>query len=333
MNFTSHTDTTFSHPNPHANHPNPGGQKTNKHRTKQKLENIGKFIYNKKEHTVCLRTFQNWVILITYYLIFLSILMVLFAGLLSVILQTLMKNKSEPLFPKTDLMGDLSPALTIYPRIPTDSGLLIYYTRKADSQKNIIHTEKYTELIHNFLKPYDKHESKIHVNCEKHPIKEGQYCLFNKSDLGPCGNSSSDYGFREYNPCVYLKLNMIEDWKPSRKRKKTFQFQERNERFSGTSNETNLSNMIGVYCEGLTYFDEEHMGKVIYYPFNGFREYFFPYDGSDDYLRPIIGVQFKNITRGLLIGIKCKIIDIENMKDPIQHSVIFYIYLNHENAE
>jgi len=65
--------------------------------------------------------------------------------------------------------------------------------------------------------------------------------------------------------------------------------------------------MIWLSCSGETAADEENAGKIHYVPWQGFPGYHFPYLNQQHYLSPLIWIQFRSITPGTVIQIRCKI--------------------------
>ena len=64
-------------------------------------------------------------------------------------------------------------------------------------------------------------------------------------------------------------------------------------------------NMVWLHCDGETDADKENIGSVSYTPWRGFPVYFFPYFNQLGYLQPVVMVQLKNPTPGVLINIQC----------------------------
>ena len=67
--------------------------------------------------------------------------------------------------------------------------------------------------------------------------------------------------------------------------------------------------MVWVSCGGETAADEENLGGVSYTPWRGFPGYYYPYLNQMHYLSPIVWLQFRNITPGVLIQIRSGKID------------------------
>ena len=67
--------------------------------------------------------------------------------------------------------------------------------------------------------------------------------------------------------------------------------------------------MVWVSCGGETAADEENLGGVSYTPWRGFPGFYYPYLNQMHYLSPIVWLQFRNITPGVLIQIRSGEID------------------------
>ena len=65
--------------------------------------------------------------------------------------------------------------------------------------------------------------------------------------------------------------------------------------------------MVWLSCEGETSADTEYMGPVDYRPFYGFPGQYFPFINQNHYLSPIVVIQFRNLTPGILVSVVCKI--------------------------
>lgn len=65
--------------------------------------------------------------------------------------------------------------------------------------------------------------------------------------------------------------------------------------------------MVWVSCEGDTSADTENMGYIKYTQRPGFPGYYFPYLRQQNYLSPLVCVQFRDLTPGVLVGVTCKL--------------------------
>ena len=130
-------------------------------------------------------------------------------------------------------------------------------------------------------------------------------------------------GYYHGQPCILVKLNRIFGWQP-------YPYYDMNEidahpempkdlkhhiRQTWEENCANGTieiqqkcpqlNMIWLHCDGETDPDKENIGSVTYTPFRGFPAYFYPYYNQLGYLQPIVMVQLKDPTPGVLVNIQC----------------------------
>lgn len=163
---------------------------------------------------------------------------------------------------------------------------------------------------------------------ERGPLKKDEACEFNKEWLSDQGSdikciSSEYYGYYHGKPCLLLKLNRIYGWQPEpfynvtevqnlpdmpkdlkAHITKTWEDKCRG-RGAQLEEQCPQLNMVWLHCDGETDPDKENIGSVSYTPWRGFPAYFFPYWNQLGYLQPIVMVQLKNPTPGVLINIQC----------------------------
>ena len=57
--------------------------------------------------------------------------------------------------------------------------------------------------------------------------------------------------------------------------------------------------------------DQENLGgnldAIQYWPATGFPAYYFPAEDQEDYVRPLVAVQFQQPASGVVIGIQCRL--------------------------
>ena len=64
--------------------------------------------------------------------------------------------------------------------------------------------------------------------------------------------------------------------------------------------------MVWLSCEGETPADTEYMGPLEMRPMPGFPGQYFPFQGQNHYLSPIVVIQLTDLTPGVMVSIKCK---------------------------
>jgi len=170
--------------------------------------------------------------------------------------------------------------------------------------------------------------SQTKCSWDRPPLKKEEACEFNKEWLSDQGSdikciSEEHYGYYHGKPCLLLKLNRIYGWQPlpyfnvtqveqhpempkdlKHHIRKTW---EENCRGRGPEVEERCPqlNMVWLHCDGESDPDKENIGSVSYTPWRGFPAYFFPYWNQLGYLQPIVMVQLKNPTPGVLINVQC----------------------------
>ncbi len=165
-------------------------------------------------------------------------------------------------------------------------------------------------------------------NWDRPPLNKEEACEFNKEWLSDQGSdikciSEEHYGYYHGKPCMLLKLNRVYGWNPipyfnvtmvenhptmpkdlKQHIRKTWEENCRGRGFEIEDRCPEL-NMVWLHCDGEDDPDKENIGSVSYTPWRGFPAYFFPYWNQLGYLQPVVMVQLKNPTPGVLINIEC----------------------------
>jgi len=166
--------------------------------------------------------------------------------------------------------------------------------------------------------------SQTKCTWDRLPLNRDEACEFNKEWLSDQGSdikciSEENYGYRHGKPCLLLKLNRVYSWVPTPYNitevdvhpdmpqdlknhiRKVWE-----ENCGGLLDRPCPElNMVWLHCDGELDPDKENIGTVTYTPWRGFPAYFFPYWNQLGYLQPIVMVQLKNPTPGVLINIQC----------------------------
>lgn len=260
-----------------------------------------RFLWNRQNHTVCNRTGGNWLKLLICYIIFLCVIFGLLIMFIA-IATSIVRNRETPVINKSTL-ARISPGVGFFPNMVNKNSPLIWYKLEPQSYTDV-HAEQYVRYVDRFLSKYvDTEENEYrYTNCARKKRRSGKLCLFHKEALGPCG--VGDYGYLHKKPCFYLKLNKLRGWKPEYYKTRELPTEMPRELQEIIKNETSLD-FIWVHCEGVNPHDQQHVGKFSYYPQQGFMGDFFPYDGSKDYLSPLVAVKLDNISPGFFVNIKC----------------------------
>jgi len=140
----------------------------------------------------------------------------------------------------------------------------------------------------------------------------------------PC-TGPEKYGMYHGQPCIAIKINKVFGWEPEpyyniteveNHPKMPIQLKEKihftwSKHCKGKGEEMEKRcpqlRFIWVSCGGVTQADIEWLGPIHYTPWQGFPGFYFPYHNQDNYLSPVVWIQLRKITPGVLIQIRCKI--------------------------
>ncbi|OAF70009.1 Sodium/potassium-transporting ATPase subunit beta-1 [Intoshia linei] len=241
---------------------------------------------------------------VLFYSSFYSILAGFFAVLLGIVLSTL--DITEPFLSNGTYIMGINPGMDFRPNI---DGSFISFTQGEPSE--YIH---YTALIESFINAYkDEYiDTADLLDCpsDNVDIADNKFCKFDIKRLRQC-TKEREYGFKFGKPCVLLKLNKMFNWTPIITKKTHDNMQEfyRNGYFSPDYKNSQFTNFNLVYvtCNGATPFDESNMGKLAYYPTQGFHVKHFPYRNQRGYQQPFVFVEFQNMTNSVAIQIICRV--------------------------
>ncbi|KAI0228080.1 Sodium/potassium-transporting ATPase subunit beta-2 [Lamellibrachia satsuma] len=255
------------------------------------------YVFNPKANTCFDRSLPSWVLLVVFYLAF-GVCLAAFIGVLAgFVVLVIDKN-----YPTRQALGSMikdNPGLGYRPVPSVDTNLVRFIQGMPSSYK------LYTDHIQAYLDQYEheKQEGENFQDCTN--LKEvdrdkEKVCRFNIDTLGEKCQQQKDFGYDEGQPCILLKLNKIYGWEP-----KNFSIGAHNkvpEEIKGTY----TSSSIHVTCHGENPADEENMGKVTFYPPNGFPFFYYPYLNQEGYRQPLVFAHFERPKNGVLIQVWCK---------------------------
>jgi len=136
---------------------------------------------------------------------------------------------------------------------------------------------------------------------------------------------ADNYGYYHGRPCVLLKVNKVVGWEPQpyynlteiqlleqmpdTLKENIRNTWEKNCRGKGDEKEKKCPNlrMIWVSCEGVTSADKEYAGPIKVYKMHGFPGFYYPYWNQQNYLSPMVWLQFRQLTPGVVVSIQCKL--------------------------
>jgi len=262
------------------------------------------FVWNSERREFLGRTGISWFKIFLFYLIFYGCLAGIFIGTIQALLLTL--SNYRPTY--QDRVAP--PGLSHTPR--SEKHEITF------NKNDLASYVKYTKAIKEFLTVYEdnvQNDNTKYEDCGDQPDTykmrgdlegtEGQRkaCRFKKAWLGGCsGNDDEDtYGFKDGKPCLIVKLNRIVYFRPRAPLK--------NESVPAT---VKLNpNVIPIHCTNKRPEDQGKVGEINYFGIgNGFPLQYYPYYGKllqPQYLQPLVGIQFTNLTMNEDIRIECKV--------------------------
>ena len=290
---------------------------------------LSAFVYNRKTGEVGGRPMASWCSVILYNLLFAACVAIFWGLCLWVFYQT-QDNYTPTLQAGSSFIG-ANPGLGFRPmRLDTDPySSLVWFRHGGDGN-----WDELKRNLDKFLAEYEPgywanagaSQTKCHMG--RGPLSKQEACEFNKEWLSDQGSdikciSEEHYGYYHGKPCLLLKLNRIYGWNPEpyynvtevealpdmpddlkRHIRRTWE-----DNCAGKGYETEERcpqlNMVWLHCDGEDYPDKENIGSVSYTPWRGFPTYFFPYWNQLGYLQPVVMVQLKNPTPGVLVNIQC----------------------------
>lgn len=266
-----------------------------------------KFLWDSEKKQFLGRTGSSWFKIFLFYLIFYGCLAGIFIGTIQVLLLTI--SDFEPKY--QDRVAP--PGLSHTP-----------YASKTEitfSTSNPSSYEKYVNALKNMLQSYNESNqggSSPFEDCAvtpanyiiRGPIDDSQgqkrVCKFLRNWLKNCsGIDDPNFGYSDGKPCIIVKLNRIIGFYPK-----------------PPKNDTNLPEalqanynqyVLPVYCEAKKEEDKNKIGTVEYVGmggFSGFPLQYYPYYGKrlqKNYLQPLVGIQFTNLTYNMELRIECKV--------------------------
>lgn len=255
-----------------------------------------KFLYNSETGACLGRTPGSWAKLITFYLIYYSLLAGFFAICIAVFFTTL--DKDRPRQTGYDSLVKGNPGMGFRPMPDVDSTLIRFEQGKPSSYK------MYTDHIQAFLEQYENEaqEGEDFIDCDN--LKEDdrdlkKVCRFKVDKLGDECTWQKDYGYDEGTPCVLLKLNKVYNWRPEEYPNGTIP--------EGMPEGGELNpGHITITCEGENPGDKENMGPVEFYPPEGLPIQYYPYLNQRGYRQPIVFAKFARPKEGVVMQIWCK---------------------------
>ncbi|KAL3282609.1 hypothetical protein HHI36_005784 [Cryptolaemus montrouzieri] len=265
-------------------------------------QSMKKFFYNSQRGTCCDRTPRQWIEMCIYYMGYTMFIVCLFFGFLMGCLFVVKSTyPNTPIRTKETLTAAYHPGLGFVPNIVFTKHPIIWYSLDPAEEKSL---GEYVQELDKFFITYKRADPKKYVDC-KSGKKGNKPCFFDLGDLDDC--YVPGYQYSNSSMCFFLKLNKMRDWIPKYyQHELDFQDEMSQSLIDHILASTNRKKVF-VECLGENLWDNEHLGKMTYYPQQSFEGYFFPYKGEPDYLPPLVAVKLKQVTTGVVIHIKCTV--------------------------
>ena len=205
-------------------------------------------------------------------------------------------------------------------------------TKMSDKKHALLKIFFLQKSIRDYLKPYGHGKYPgTSLKCRwEDRIDKQNWCHVSRRKLIDWTHDvhcsrSENFGFALAQPCIILKPTKIFDWEPEpyynitevqqlpqmpkRLKNEISKTWEKYCKGQGEKTESKCPRlrMVWVTCEGETLMDTEYMGPVHLTPMNGFPGKYFPFVNQNHYLSPLISIQFRNLTPGVLVSVVCKL--------------------------
>jgi sodium/potassium-transporting ATPase subunit beta len=290
--------------------------------------------FNTKTGEVLGRGLCSWLKLFSFFLLFSSMIAVLFGLCIGIFFQTV--SSDVPKLILEDSVIGANPGLGYRP-----AGGLGFQTKGGDYKGYSVYSSliwfrhggdgnfgRLRENLDRFLEEYEPgyHPSqgstltKCNFETKRKPDES---CEFDKEDLSNDGAdikciSAEHYGYYYGKPCILLKLNRIYNWEADPynihevRNHTTMPLALKNDiekiyadKCGDDDAHCDYLNMVWLHCDGEDDPDKENLGEVTYTPSRGFPGYYFPYRKQRGYLSPLVMVQLKNPTPAVLMNLQC----------------------------
>uniref|UniRef100_UPI003AAF4710 sodium/potassium-transporting ATPase subunit beta-1a n=1 Tax=Centroberyx gerrardi TaxID=166262 RepID=UPI003AAF4710 len=261
------------------------------------------FLWNSEKKEFLGRTGGSWFKIFMFYLIFYGCLAGIFIGTIQALLLTLSNYK--PTY--QDRVAP--PGLSHTPR--SEKSEIAFDVKDANSYS------KYITSMKALLEKYDEERQTDQMQYEdcgdvpdtykmrgdlESDLGKRKACRFRRSWLGSCsGQNDETFGFQYGQPCLIVKLNRIVNFRPR---------VANNQSLPTPVHAKAQPNLIPIHCTNKRDEDEMKIREIKYFGFDGgFPLQYYPYYGKllhPQYLQPLVGIQFANISLNEEIRIECK---------------------------
>jgi len=291
-------------------------------------------IYNPDTGEILTRTPLSWAKITAFYIVYYSFLTAFWLGCMNIFFLTI--PEGHPRWMLDESIIGTNPGVGIRPS-STDKRIdsAMFQLKAADSDnittdangegdKNV----DYAMRAFKYLELY-KNTTDLDFNCTKNEIYDGDEngCVFDLAVLQECANWPYGYvidenatalGESRYaEPCIFLKLNKIFNWKPTPLKAakgknmaetlKDKKYDMMTPKLKETIVKSADKNFVWIDCFG-RYPADKDVFKIEYFPQNqGIPIKYFPYKGGN-YHAPLLAIKFKEnqASWGQLQHIECR---------------------------
>jgi len=278
---------------------------------------FGAFLYNPERGEVMGRTASSWAKIGLFYVIYYTGLACFFIALLAVFLKTFTDEKAPILTGKYSILPPF-PGMGYQPMVKAEETLLTYNASNVTTADPYIKAMKTyltsgvkADRVKTLMKPVNYMEPNANLyetdvaKCKTPDgpmTRETKPCIFNASSIAGLIEHcpEDDYGYKNIQPCVAVKLNRIYEFVPE-------------------LNDTNAEDIL-IKCEGEHIADKDNVGTIKYFPANVagdagvIKKYYFPFLGQPYYMTPMVFVKFESIKTNILVQVVCKPINLVGFK-------------------
>lgn len=174
-------------------------------------------------------------------------------------------------------------------------------------------------------RPLEIHLDIIKKQIEFYQNHPDEKCKNILETLGECKGDSDQYGYDEYQPCIFFRLNRLLEWIPTPYNKTDTLPKEIPDRIKELINSG--EEMVWLDCQGTTAKDVDRFENNLQYWPDGFQKAFFPYKNQKDFCDPLVAMRFnkkiENLDR-IASSISCSVWGKDMDVEMTKVDIVFY---------